>query len=35
MGWHEKGFDSMYPDYAFIGDYGGEEAFAQGIKQVR
>lgn len=34
LGWHEKGFDSMYPDYRFIDAYGGEEAFAQGMAQV-
>ena len=34
MGWHEKGFDSMYPDYQFMDAYGGEEAFAQGVEQV-
>lgn len=34
MGWHEKGFDSRYPDYEFIEEYGGEEAFRQGVEEV-
>ncbi len=34
IGWHEKGFDSRYPDYAFLEEYGGEEAFRQGVEKV-
>lgn len=34
MGWHERGFDSRYPDYEFIEEYGGEEAFRQGVEEV-
>ncbi len=34
MGWHEEGFDSRYPDYAFLEEYGGEKAFCQGIEKV-
>lgn len=34
MGWHERGFDSRYPDYAFLEEYGGEEAFRKGVEEV-
>ncbi|MGN1367581.1 MAG: DUF6259 domain-containing protein [Aristaeellaceae bacterium] len=34
MGWHERGFDSRYPDYEFIAGDGGEEAFRQGVEEV-
>lgn len=34
MGWHEKGFDSRYPDYQFLEEYGGEAAFRQGVEAV-
>lgn len=34
IGWHETGFDSRYPDYSFIDDYGGAAAFRQGVEAV-
>lgn len=34
IGWHSDGFDSRYPDYEFIEDYGGADAFRTGVMQV-
>lgn len=34
LGWHENGFDSMYPDYSFIEAYGGESAFRQAMDEL-
>lgn len=35
LGWNDKGFDTMYPDFTFMDAMGGEAAFRSGVAKAQ